>query len=199
MAFEAAPPKGGKGMIQVRGLTVRYGERTVLDGLDMILPDGVSCLTAPSGAGKTTLLRVLAGLLKPLQGSVELLGRPILLFQEDRLFPGLSAWGQVEWVLPKPRRDEAGYFLELVELGGDRDKHPEELSGGMARRVSLARCLAAGAALNAGVYLLDEPFAGVDPERAARILERLRGLGKPILLTAHSPDLAARCDRIVEL
>ena len=166
-------------MIQVRGLTVRYGERTVLDGLDMILPDGVSCLTAPSGAGKTTLLRVLAGLLKPLQGSVELPGRPILLFQEDRLFPGLSAWGQVEWVLPKPRRDE--------------------VSGGMARRVSLARCLAAGAALNAGVYLLDEPFAGVDPERAARILERLRGLGKPILLTAHSPDLAARCDRIVEL
>lgn len=187
-------------MIKVRALTVRYGEKTVLDGLDLTLPgDGVSCLTAPSGAGKTTLLRAMAGLLTPQAGTVELPGKPILLFQEDRLFPGLTAIKQVEWVLPKARRGEAQGFLELAELEEDRDKLPEELSGGMARRLSLARCLAAGAALNAGIYLLDEPFAGVDPERAERILFRLRELDKPVLLTTHSQELAARCDRVAQL
>lgn len=187
-------------MIQVRGLTVRYGEKTVLDGLDLTLPDcGVTAVTAPSGAGKTTLLRVLAGLLTPQAGTVELPGRPILLFQEDRLFPELSALKQVEAVLPKTRRDEAGDFLKLTELGEDQNKLPGELSGGMARRLSLARCLAAGAALKAGIYLLDEPFAGVDGARAERILDRLHGLGKPILLTAHSKELAERCHKTVQL
>lgn len=187
-------------MIQVRGLTVRYGEKTVLDGLDLTLPDnGVTAVTAPSGAGKTTLLRVLAGLLMPQAGTVELPGKPILLFQEDRLFPGLTALKQVEAVLPKARRDEAGGFLKLTELGGEENKLPGELSGGMARRVALARCLAAGESMNAGVYLLDEPFAGVDGERAERILDRLRKLGKPILLTTHSKELAERCDKTVQL
>ena len=187
-------------MIQVRGLTVRYGEKTVLRGLDLTLPDdGVTAVMAPSGVGKTTLLRVLAGLLEPERGSVELPGRSILLFQEDRLFPGLTALGQVEAVLPKARRNEAVRFLELSELGEDKNKRPGELSGGMARRVALARCLAAGESMNAGVYLLDEPFAGVDGERAGRILDRLRGLGKPILLTTHSRELAERCDTTVQL
>lgn len=187
-------------MIRVKDLTVRYGEKTVLDGLDLTLPDsGVTAVTAPSGGGKTTLLRVLAGLLTPQDGTVELPGKSILLFQEDRLFPGLTALKQVEAVLPKARRDEAGGFLELVELGGEGDKLPGELSGGMARRVSLARCLAAGEALDAAVYLLDEPFAGVDGQRAERILERLRKLGKPILLTTHSKELAESCDKTVQL
>lgn len=187
-------------MIRVRGLTVRYGEKTVLSSLDLTLPDsGVTAVTAPSGTGKTTLLRVLAGLLEPERGRVELPGRPILLFQEDRLFPSLTVLRQVEAVLPKARRGEAERFLELTELSEDQNKLPEELSGGMARRVSLARCLAAGAALGVGLYLLDEPFAGVDGARAVRVLDRLRGLGKPILLTTHSPELAAACDRIMEL
>lgn len=187
-------------MIRVTGLKAGYGERTVLDGFSLTLPEvGVSCLTAPSGAGKTTLLRVLAGLLMPERGTVELPGRAILLFQEDRLFPGLTALEQVEWVLPKARRGGAGRFLELAELGEDRAKRPGELSGGMARRLSMARCLAAGEALGAEVYLLDEPFAGVDPERSGRILDRLRQLGKPVLLTSHSQELAAGCDRIIQL
>lgn len=183
-------------MIQAAGLTVRYGERTVLDRFSMTLADHeLVYLSGPSGAGKTTLLRVLAGLLVPAEGRAALSGRPVLLFQEDRLFPGRSARRQVEAVLPKARRGEAGSFLELVELGEDGDKLPEELSGGMARRLALARALA----VEGDLLLLDEPFAGVDLARARRILARLREGGKPILLTGHSPELAALCDRVIEL
>ncbi len=187
-------------MIQVSELTVRYGGKTVLDNFSMALPDGgLTYLSGPSGSGKTTLLRVLAGLLEPEGGRVSLPGRPILLFQEDRLFPHLSAQKQVEGVLPKEKRRLAGDFLALVGLRDDAEKLPGELSGGMARRLSLARCLAAGEALGRAVYLLDEPFAGVDADRAGDILKRLRALKKPVLLTGHSQNLAQECDRHIEL
>lgn len=182
-------------MISVTGLTVRYGEKTVLDGLTMTLSDGLTWLSGPSGAGKTTLLRVLAGLLKPKRGEVTLSGKPVLLFQEDRLFPGCPARRQVEAVLPRPRVREAQRWLELVELEGEGDKLPGELSGGMARRLSLARTLA----VEGDILLLDEPFAGVDLDRAKRILERLRKLDKPILITGHAPELSRLCDTQVEL
>lgn len=182
--------------MEVKNLTVRLGGQAVLENYSLTLPDeGVTLLSAPSGAGKTTLLRVLAGLVKPERGTVTLPGKPVLLFQEDRLFPRQTVRGQVEAVLPKERRGEAGRFLELVELLEDSEKRPGQLSGGMSRRVALARALA----VEGDLYLLDEPFAGVDEERAARILERLRGLKKPILLTGHSSALAALCDRQVEL
>ena len=181
--------------MKVEGITVCFGEKRVLEDYCLSLPDeGVAYLSGPSGAGKTTLLRVLAGLLTPQGGKVELPGVPVLLFQEDRLFPGLSAKRQVEAVLPRERRDEAVEWLRLVELEEDAHKLPGELSGGMARRLSLARALA----VEGAVYLLDEPFAGVDLERAGRILERLKELGKPVLLTGHAPELAARCHRWIE-
>ena len=138
---------------------------------------------------------MLAGLLSPETGQVSLPGRPVILFQEDRLFPGLSVWRQVEAVLPKGRREEAGCWLELAELTQAAHLLPGELSGGMARRASLARALA----LEGEVCLLDEPFAGVDLDRAKRVLERIRLLGKPVILTGHIPELAALCDRTVEL
>lgn len=181
-------------MIRGENITVRFGDKTVLDDFMLTVPaQGLTLLSGPSGAGKTTLLRVLAGLLVPETGTVTLPGRPVLLFQEDRLFPGRTARQQVEAVLPKARRREAEGWLELVELSGDGDKLPGELSGGMARRTALARALA----VEGEVCLLDEPFAGVDPARAGRILDRLRGLHKPILLTGHAPELAERCDRVV--
>jgi len=155
----------------------------------------VITVTGPRQSGKTTLLRVLAGLLEPERGSVELPGRSILFFQEDRLFPGLTALGQVEAALPKARRGEAVRVLELAELGEDKNKRPGELSGGMARRVALARCLA----LPARLYLLDEPFAGVDLPRAERILSRVRALGRPVVLTAHEPGILALCDKVFSL
>lgn len=188
--------RGAGRMIEARGITVRYGDQLVLDRYDFSAPEeGLTFLSGPSGEGKTTLLRVLAGLLTPETGQISLPGRPVILFQEDRLFPGLSVRRQVEAVLPKGRREEAGRWLELTELTQAAHLLPGELSGGMARRASLARALA----LEGEVCLLDEPFAGVDLDRAKRVLERIRLLGKPVILTGHIPELAALCDRTVEL
>ena len=90
---------------------------------------------------------------------------------------------------------EPEHWLSLVELEGEEGSYPAALSGGMARRLALGRCLA----LEREVLLLDEPFTGVDPQRAQRILQRLKDLGKPVILVAHEPHLAQSCDRVVEL
>lgn len=182
--------------MEVRDVTVRYGERAVLEHYSLSLPDGgLTFLSGASGAGKTTLLRILAGLTEPEEGSVTLPGRPVLLFQEDRLFPRKSVLSQVEAVLPRERRGEAMDYLTLVELSQDAHKLPGALSGGMARRCALARALA----VEGEIYLLDEPFAGVDEARAVRIIHRLRGLKKTILMTGHNTALAGECDRRIEL
>jgi len=183
-------------VIELRDVTVRYGEKTVLDHFSCRVPaQGLTWLSGPSGAGKTTLLRVLAGLIRPQTGCAVLPGVPVMLFQENRLFPRRNARQQVEAVLPRERREEAEEWLSLVELNAQADKRPGQLSGGMARRCALARALAA----EGDVWLLDEPFSGVDLDRAGRILRRLRALERPMMIAGHSPELAALCERIVNL
>lgn len=185
-------------MARIENLSVSFGDKKVLDGFTLEIPDrGITALSGPSGCGKTTLLRVLAGLQKPDGGAVEGIDpkQTVLLFQENRLLPGRSVREQITAVLPRQRRGEAERFLALAELEGEGDSRVDELSGGMQRRLSLARSLALGGSW----YLLDEPFAGVDPERAGRILERIRALDVPVLLASHEEHVLERCDRVIVL
>ena len=185
-------------MIELQDLTLSFGDKRVLDRFSLSLPtQGITALQGPSGCGKTSLLRVLSGLERPQGGRV--LGleprETAFLFQENRLLPWRTVEEHLTDVLSRHRWGEAAQWLELVELAGEEGTRPAALSGGMARRLALGRCLALGGRL----YLLDEPFAGVDPERAARIMGRLKGLELPSLLVSHEPAILSMADRVLHL
>ena len=183
-------------MIGIKHITVRFGEKLVLDRFSLELPEaGVTALSGPSGCGKTTLLRVLAGLQPVEGGTVDVPPDPVILFQENRLLPWRTVGQHIADVLPRDRRGEAGRWLALAELEGEEDSYPAALSGGMGRRLALARALACGG----GLILLDEPFTGVDAPRAARILERVRELDVPVVLSSHERETVALCDRVIGL
>ena len=185
-------------MIVCKDLTVSFGDKAVLERFSLQIPDrGVTALRGPSGCGKTTLLRVLAGLQKLQGGAVEGVTpqETALLFQDDRLLPWRTVEQHLTDVLPRDRWNEVPALLALAELTGEEQSHPTALSGGMGRRLALARCLA----LPAKLYLLDEPFAGVDLPRALRILERLKALPASVLLVSHEETVLAYADRVVKL
>ena len=185
-------------MIGVREVSVAFGEKRVLERFSLEVPEvGITALAGESGCGKTTLLRVLAGLQKPEGG--EVLGlegkRTAMLFQENRLFPWRTVEQHIADVLPGGRKGEAGRWLEAAGLSGEAGARPSALSGGMARRLALVRTLALGG----DVFLLDEPFAGVDPARAEGLMEVIRGLGKPVILCAHEGHTLDMADLVVQL
>jgi len=185
-------------VICVEHLRFSYGERTVLRDLSLTVPDGgVTALSGPSGCGKTTLLRLLAGLERSQGGSIAGVDpkKTAMLFQEDRLFPGRTASQQLTDILPRPRRGEAGCWLALAGLEGEERTHPEDMSGGMRRRLALARVLALGGE----VYLLDEPFAGVDLGRARVLMDFLNTLEVPVVVTTHQREVMELAVRVVEL
>lgn len=183
-------------MISVRNITICFGEKAVLNRFSLELPaEGITALSGPSGCGKTTLLRALAGLQPVEGGTVVVPERPTLLFQENRLLPWRTVEQHITDVLPRARRGEAPRWLELAELEGEEKTYPGQLSGGMGRRLALARALACGG----GLYLLDEPFTGVDAGRAERILARVRALGVPVMLSSHEAEIVSLCDRVIPL
>ena len=173
-----------------------YGDKRILKDFSLALPDtGVTALSGPSGCGKTTLLRLLAGLIPPESGRVQAPGleKTAVLFQEDRLLPGFTAATQIRAVLPKGAEVKA--YLEAVGLAAEADSPVEALSGGMKRRVALARALAYAG--DKSLLLLDEPFTGVDADNARRVMARLRGLGIPIVLSAHDALSLSLADRVI--
>jgi ABC-type nitrate/sulfonate/bicarbonate transport system ATPase subunit len=184
--------------MKIEQLTFAYGEKLVFDRLTLALPDeGVTALSGPSGCGKTSLLRLIAGLETAQGGHLEVPNPHCcaILFQENRLLPGLTAARQLLPVLRKG--EDPQDYLRLVGLEEERNSPVSALSGGMQRRVALARLMAYGR--DKELLLLDEPFTGIDPPRAAQIMEELRRMEIPILLAAHDRETLALADRVIQL
>lgn len=184
--------------MRLEAVTFSYGGKAVLRGFTLDLPDsGVTALTGPSGCGKTTLLRLIAGLETPQEGTIDAPGLrdTAFLFQEDRLLPGLTAASQLRAVLP--RGADPLPWLEAVGLAAEAKTAVGALSGGMRRRVAIARAMAYGEGRR--LIILDEPFTGVDAENAERIMARLRSLRLPILMSAHETESLALADTVLRL
>ena len=174
--------------MELRNISKSYHGRPVLQNVSFTIEPGVTALWAPSGAGKTTLLRILLGLERPDSG--ELLGTSVrwsAVFQEDRLLDGLDAMGNLRFALGSGW-DEAAARRLLAELGlSDAEDRPvREWSGGMKRRLALARALLA----DAEAIALDEPFAGLDHAaalHAAQVIEQQRA-GRTVVAVSHGME-----------
>jgi NitT/TauT family transport system ATP-binding protein len=207
------------GRVVVRDAAVTFpradGPLTALDGVSLaVAPGEIVALIGPNGSGKSTLLRVIAGLLEPQRGNVELDGRPVtgpdpavgLVFQEPRLLPWRSVAANVAYPLeltgwPRRRRDErVAELLSLVGLEAAGGARPSQLSGGMRQRVALARALA----LAPRLLLLDEPFSALDALTRERLNVELQDLwartGTTGILVTHSiTEAIFLADRVVVL
>ena len=182
-------------MIELQNLSLRFGEKQVLSDLQAVWPDsGTVLLRGASGSGKTTLLRVLAGLLVPDAGAVRgLKGRRIaMVFQEDRLLPWRTALENVELISD---RATAKSLLEQLDLADALDQRPDALSGGMRRRVALARALA----FSDDVLLLDEPFNGLDAAHRAQAAGLLCRCSQLRIVATHSEEDADLLDAVATL
>jgi putative spermidine/putrescine transport system ATP-binding protein len=201
--------------LDVEELTVRYGQTLAVDGVTLAIEPGeVVALLGPSGCGKTTLLRVIAGFVRQAAGRVRVDGAPVdhlpanqrnigIVFQNYALFPHMTVAENVAYGLrargmrgPEIQA-RVSRFLDIVQLGGFRDRLPRQLSGGQQQRVALARALA----VEPSILLLDEPFAALD--RNLRLdmqieVKRLqRTLGLTTILVTHDQDEAMSvADRI---
>jgi phospholipid/cholesterol/gamma-HCH transport system ATP-binding protein len=194
------------------GVRFGYGPRTIIADLSLsVQPREVLAIMGGSGVGKTTLLRLIAGLVKPQTGTVSVFGEALtgyrsdrlyairrrmgLLFQFGALFTDLSCFENVAFPLREHAnlpeamlRDVVLLKLEAVGLRGAADLMPSEISGGMARRVALARAIA----LDPELILYDEPFAGLDPISlgvTARLIRRLNdALGAASVIVTHDVE-----------
>ncbi len=204
--------------LEVRDVAVAFDGVEVLDGVSLAMASGeIAAVLGPSGSGKSTLLRVIAGIVRPRSGSVRIDDRDVtdvpthqrrvgMVFQDNQLFPHRSVADNVAFGLKMTgveraqRRRRADDWLERVGLAGFGDRSVDGLSGGEAKRVALARTLAAVPA----VVLLDEPLTGLDRELhdrlAVDLAHILRSAGTTAVLVTHDRDEAAAvADRTVEL
>lgn len=199
-------------LVELRDLTFGYGERVILDGVSLTIPRGkVTALMGASGGGKTTVLRLIGGQVRPQAGELSFDGQNVaqldlaglykvrrrmgMLFQFGALFTDSSVFDNVAFPLREHTdlpealiRDIVLMKLNAVGLRGARDLMPSEVSGGMARRVALARAIV----LDPELVMYDEPFAGLDPislGTAARLIRELNdAMGLTSIIVSHDLD-----------
>lgn len=205
-AIDSGTQAATDAIIETRGLNKVYGGGvTALKDINLSFKRGeLTSLLGPSGCGKTTLLKIIAGLLEPTSGEVDVNGRPVqgpgperaFVFQDFALMPWATvlrnaAFGlELQGVPKAEREDRARHYVQEVGLAGFEEKYPHELSGGMRQRVGLARALA----VEADVLLMDEPFSAVDEQTRRKFQEdliRLREVeNKTFILVTHSIEEA---------
>jgi phospholipid/cholesterol/gamma-HCH transport system ATP-binding protein len=201
--------------IHIRDLVVGFGEKIILDHLDLDVNDGeILGLVGASGGGKSVLMRSLVGLLPKRSGQIDFAGdsdderRWGVLFQQGALFSALTARQNIQFPLRERARLSPGLLDEIadakLEMVGltreDGDKYPSELSGGMTKRVALARALA----LDPSLLFLDEPTSGLDPIAAGEFDTLIRTLHRTLrftvfMVTHDLNSLQAICDRVAAL
>ena len=202
-------PSFSDALVELRNLTFGYGERVILDGVSLSIPRGkVTALMGASGGGKTTILRLIGGQNRAQSGQLLFDGQDVtpmsqaqiyaarrrmgMLFQFGALFADLSVFDNVAFPLREHTslpealiRDIVLMKLNAVGLRGTRDLMPGDLSGGMARRIALARAIA----LDPELVMYDEPFSGLDPislGTAARLIRQLNdSMGLTSVFVSH--------------
>ena len=204
-------------MLDVRDVMVSFDGNIVLDGVNLHVAAGeVVALLGPSGSGKSTLLRVVAGLITPDRGSVVVNGIDVtampthrrsvgMVFQNEHLFPHLSVGGNIGFGLrvagigTRARTEKVDELLDLVGLHGFASRRIDNLSGGEAKRVALARSLAPAPK----VLLLDEPLTGLDRDLHDRLVQDVSEILKRSTTTAvwvtHDQDEAANVAQRIEV
>lgn len=175
-------------MLELVDIHKEFDGKKVLDGISLSVAAGECvCLTGASGCGKTTLLRIAAGLETADSGvrNINAKTKIAVLFQEDRLLPWDTALSNITAV--GVDADRARYFLKRVGLENEADSYPDELSGGMKRRLSLARMLAYGGDL----YLFDEALTGLDEALQKDMLDLIKEeiCGKAAIIVSHNPTV----------
>lgn len=171
-------------MFEMIDIVKNYGDNKILDGISLKAEEGKPiCIFGPSGCGKTTLLNIAAGLLQADSGIVTEGDFKIsYVFQEDRLLPQSTAEENI--MISASDHDTAQKIIEAADLKEYMDYYPENMSGGMKRRVAIARA----AAFNGDLYLLDEPFSGIDEARKEKICRCLKELVKDKICIMVSHD-----------
>jgi phospholipid/cholesterol/gamma-HCH transport system ATP-binding protein len=191
-------------LVEITNLHFERNGRPIFAGVDLVVPRGkVVAIMGPSGTGKTTLLRLIGRQLRPDQGTIQVAGQNIhklslselyklrkkmgMLFQSGGLFTHLSVFENVAFALREHTqlsdemiRSLVLIKLQMVGLRGARDLMPSELSGGMSRRVALARAIA----LDPELIMYDEPLSGQDPISMAVLIKLIRTLNKALGLTS---------------
>ena len=178
--------------VQVKKLYKSYGSNLVLENLNMNFPKNkITVITGPSGCGKTTLLNIISGIEKPDSGEVVMNDQSIsFIFQEDRLLPQFTVYQNIAFVLkstmtPAEMRPAIEKYMALVKLTDAMDKLPSQLSGGMKRRVAIARAFA----YRSRLLIMDEPFKGLDDKLKKEIIDQFlqiyREDKRTVILVTH--------------